>query len=86
MMRTMAFIEDQHVQPNQRIVVVDDDPGIRELVSDFLGRHGFDVETAADGAGLGRALASKPADLVVLDVMLPGEDGLQISRRATDRL
>ncbi len=68
-------------QPAARIVVVDDDPGIRELVSDFLGKHGFDVETAADGAGLGRALATRPADLVVLDVMLPGEDGLQICRR-----
>jgi two-component system OmpR family response regulator len=64
-----------------RIVVVDDDPGIRELVSDFLGRHGFDVETAADGAGLARALGERPADLIVLDIMLPGEDGLQICRR-----
>ncbi len=69
-----------------RIIVVDDDPGIRELVSDFLGRHGFDVETAGDGGALNRALAARPADLVVLDVMLPGEDGLQICRRlaATD--
>ena len=64
-----------------RIVVVDDDPGIRELVSEFLGKHGFEVEAAADAAGLARALASKPADLVILDVMLPGEDGLQICRR-----
>jgi two-component system OmpR family response regulator len=64
-----------------RIIVVDDDPGIRELVSDFLGRHGFEVDTAADAAGLNRALAARPADLVVLDVMLPGEDGLQICRR-----
>jgi two-component system OmpR family response regulator len=69
------------VQSAARIVVVDDDPGIRELVSDFLGRHGFEVETAADGAGLNRALNEKAADLVVLDVMLPGEDGLQICRR-----
>ena len=64
-----------------RIVVIDDDPDIRELVSEFLMRHGFEVETAADSAGLNRALAASPTDLVILDVMLPGEDGLQICRR-----
>ncbi len=64
-----------------RIVVVDDDPGIRELVSEFLGRHGYEVETAADSASLNRALARAPADLLVLDVMMPGEDGLAICRR-----
>jgi two-component system OmpR family response regulator len=64
-----------------RIVVIDDDPDIRELVSEFLIRHGFDVEAAADSHGLNRALAAAPTDLVILDVMLPGEDGLQICRR-----
>jgi two-component system OmpR family response regulator len=64
-----------------RIVVVDDDQGIRDVVTEFLSRHGFDVEGAADSAGLTRALATKPADLVVLDVMLPGEDGLPICRK-----
>jgi two-component system OmpR family response regulator len=54
-----------------RIIVVDDDPGIRDVVTEFLSRHGFDVEGAGDAAGLARAL----------DVMLPGEDGLQICRR-----
>jgi len=68
-------------QSAARIVVIDDDPDIRELVSEFLIRHGFDVEAAADGAGLNRALAAAPTDLVILDVMLPGEDGLQICRR-----
>jgi two-component system OmpR family response regulator len=64
-----------------RIVVVDDDPGIRDVVTEFLSRHGFDVEGAGDAAGLARALATKAADLIVLDIMLPGEDGLQICRR-----
>jgi len=68
-------------QSAARIVVIDDDPDIRELVSEFLIRHGFDVEAAADGPGLNRALAAAPTDLVILDVMLPGEDGLQICRR-----
>lgn len=67
--------------PSARIIVVDDDPGIRELVSDFLGRHGYEVEEVADGAALNRSLQRRPADLVVLDLMLPGEDGLAICRR-----
>ena len=54
------------------------------MVSEFLTRHGFDVEAAADAAALSRALTRRPADLVVLDVMLPGEDGLQICRRLAD--
>ncbi len=64
-----------------RIVVVDDDPGIRDVVHEFLTRHGYEVETAADSGELTRALARGPVDLVVLDVMLPGEDGLAICRR-----
>jgi len=64
-----------------RIVVVDDDPGIRDVVHEFLSRHGYQVETAADASELNRALTAGPVDLVVLDVMLPGEDGLAICRR-----
>ncbi len=65
-----------------RIIVVDDDPGIRDVVSEFLSRHDFDVATAADAAELNRLMnAGPPPDLVVLDLMLPGEDGLQICRR-----
>jgi two-component system OmpR family response regulator len=64
-----------------RILMVDDDPGIRDVVSDFLGRHGFTVETAADGGEMDAALERGPVDLVVLDIMLPGEDGLAICRR-----
>ena len=64
-----------------RIVVVDDDPGIRDVVSEFLGRHGFEVQTAADASELNRLLSLGRPDLVVLDVMLPGEDGLHICRR-----
>lgn len=64
-----------------RILMVDDDPGIRDVVSDFLGRHGYKVETAADAREMDEALERGPVDLVVLDVMLPGEDGLAICRR-----
>ncbi|MDB5468110.1 MAG: hypothetical protein JWQ46_2872 [Phenylobacterium sp.] len=64
-----------------RILMVDDDPGIRDVVSDFLGRHGYRVDTAADAQEMERALERGPVDLIVLDVMLPGEDGLAICRR-----
>ncbi len=67
--------------PVEHILLVDDDPGIRDVVSEFLSRHGYDVETAADGAEMERALSRKSPDLVVLDLMLPGEDGLSICRR-----
>jgi two-component system OmpR family response regulator len=68
-------------QGGEQILVVDDDPGIRALVSDFLGRHGYQVDTAADAGEMDRALGRRPADLIVLDLMLPGENGLAICRR-----
>lgn len=67
--------------PSAKILVVDDDPGIRELISDFLGRHGYTVETASDGASMEKELARYTPDLIILDVMMPGEDGLSIVRR-----
>jgi two-component system OmpR family response regulator len=67
--------------PAARILMVDDDPGIRDVVSDFLGKHGYAVETAGDAREMDAAMARGPIDLVVLDVMLPGEDGLAICRR-----
>ena len=66
-----------------RILMVDDDPGIRDVVSEFLGQHGYQVETAGDGRAMEQALARGPVDLIVLDVMMPGEDGLSICRRLT---
>ena len=53
------------------------------MVSEFLGRHGYRVETAADSEEMERALERGPVDLIVLDVMLPGEDGLAVCRRLT---
>jgi two-component system OmpR family response regulator len=63
------------------ILMVDDDPGIRDVVSEFLTRHGYTVETAGDAATMERALERGDIDLMVLDIMLPGEDGLSICRR-----
>ncbi|WP_425229459.1 response regulator [Sphingomonas sp.] len=63
-----------------RLLVVDDDPGIRELTAGFLAAHGYQVDTAADGAEMRAKLARETYALIVLDVMMPGEDGLSILR------
>lgn len=64
-----------------RIVVVDDDPELRALLQRYLGENGLAVRVVADGAGLDKALQREPADAIVLDLTLPGEDGLAICRR-----
>ncbi|MFI5979382.1 response regulator transcription factor [Streptomyces sp. NPDC051555] len=67
--------------PPARILVVDDDPTVAEVVTGYLHRAGYAVEQAADGpAALARAERNRP-DLVVLDLMLPGIDGLEVCRR-----
>jgi DNA-binding response OmpR family regulator len=63
------------------IYVTDDDPGIRELVAEYLTGQGYTVETAADAVSLDRLLAARLPDLLVLDWMMPGEDGLSVARR-----
>ena len=63
------------------IVIVDDDPEICRLVQQFLEPHGFRVTAAADGQAMREALTKDPADLVILDLMLPGEDGLTLCRQ-----
>ena len=67
------------------ILIVEDDGDIRGLLADFLKREGFAVEVAEDGAAADRILARVAPDLVVLDLMLPGEDGLSICRRLRAR-
>jgi DNA-binding response OmpR family regulator len=64
-----------------RVLIVEDDPNVGEVVRRYLEREGYEVELAVDGAvGLERALEDRP-DLVVLDVMLPSLDGLEVCRR-----
>jgi len=70
--------------PARQILVVDDDTELRRQMAAYLREHGYLVQEAADGAAMERALAQTPVDLVVLDVMLPGEDGLSICRRLAD--
>ena len=67
-----------------RVWVVDDDAEIRRMLATYLGEQGYDVRTLADGAQLMARLQSQRPDLVVLDLMLPGDDGLSLLRRLRD--
>jgi len=64
-----------------RILIVDDDAGIRSLVSSFLEKHGFKTDAAGDPAEMRVKLNANNYDLIVLDVMMPGEDGLTALRK-----
>lgn len=67
-------------RPN-RAIVVDDDAEMRALLQRYLSGEGYAVRAAGDGKALDAALAREPCDMIVLDLMLPGEDGLSICRR-----
>jgi len=72
----------------KRLIVVDDDPKQRDLLHRYLTGQQFEVALAADGPALNRLLQRESWDLIILDLMLPGEDGLSIVRRlrgANDR-
>lgn len=62
------------------ILIVDDDREIRDLLARFLVKHGLRVTTAADGREMHAQLGDNAIDLIVLDVMMPGEDGLTLTR------
>ncbi|MFE0045534.1 response regulator transcription factor [Streptomyces albireticuli] len=64
-----------------RVLVVDDDPTVSEVVAGYLDRAGFTVDRVADGPAALERAAAFPPDLVVLDLMLPGMDGLEVCRR-----
>jgi two-component system OmpR family response regulator len=63
------------------ILVVDDDPELRELITGFLGGHGYRVRAAENVAAMTVSIERERPDLIVLDVMMPGEDGLSAARR-----
>jgi two-component system response regulator MprA len=64
-----------------RVLVVDDEPAVRDALERALRLEGYDVELAADGLDALRSVAAAPPDLVVLDVLMPEVDGLEVSRR-----
>ena len=65
----------------RKILVVDDDKRLRDLLQRYLGEQGFTVKVAEDAEAMDKAMARDTFDLIVLDLMLPGEDGLSICRR-----
>ncbi len=68
-----------------RILVVDDDEGLRELLVRYLSDNGYEAAGVADGQAMKRHLSARPVDLLLLDVMLPGEDGLTLARELGSR-
>ena len=68
-------------QQNPHLLVVDDDPDLRELLGRYLSEQGFEVTAVEDGAAMDRFLTTRSTDLIILDLMLPGEDGLSIAKR-----
>jgi two-component system phosphate regulon response regulator OmpR len=63
------------------ILVVDDDPGIRRLLTRYLTEQGYQTAAVSDGKGMDQWLKSNQPDLIILDLMLPGEDGLSLTRK-----
>jgi two-component system OmpR family response regulator/two-component system phosphate regulon response regulator OmpR len=66
---------------HKKILVVDDDRRLRDLLQRYLGEQGFTVKTAENAEAMDKSLSRDTFDLIVLDLMLPGEDGLSICRR-----
>jgi len=69
------------MKASEHIVVVDDQKEICEVVQQYLSSEGYRISVANDGAGMRRVMAQGPVDLVILDLMLPGEDGLTLARQ-----
>src|SRR5258708_4376747 len=67
-----------------RVLVVDDEPAVREVLERILRVEGFEVALANDGREAVRSQAAAPADAVLLDVLMPGLDGLEVCRRMRD--
>jgi len=66
--------------PTQTLLVVDDEPELRSLLAEYFGRHGFTVRTAADAATARLAVAEQAPALAILDINMPGENGLSLAR------
>jgi DNA-binding response OmpR family regulator len=71
---------------NARLLIVDDDRELSSMLATYLKQHGYEVALLEHGGGLDAALAQGAPDLLILDVMLPGEDGMSIARRLNGTL
>ena len=80
-MAAAARVSATATAPARRILIVDDEPTVREVVGQYLALEGYTIITAADGLEALRLAAASPPDLVILDLMLPGIDGIEVCRR-----
>lgn len=71
--------------PRPHVVVCDDEPDIRDTVAEYLERHDFAVSQAEDGAALRTLIETQHVDVVILDIRMPGEDGLSLARYLSER-
>jgi two-component system OmpR family response regulator len=83
-MRIMTTMTAWQNETEGRVLIVDDDESLRREVADYLAENSFEVKTAANAREMDSALAEQSFDLIVLDVMMPGEGGLSVCRRLTD--
>jgi DNA-binding response OmpR family regulator len=74
-------VENSEAALTAHILAVDDDPSVRKMIADYLGDNEMRVTTLASGRDIRDTLARETIDLVVLDLRLPGEDGMQIARK-----
>ncbi|MFZ5755480.1 MAG: two-component system response regulator OmpR [Pseudomonadota bacterium] len=81
----MTSTAEQREQPAEKILVVDDDARLRNLLQRFLEEQGYAVKAVGDGEQMDRALGREIYHLIVLDLMLPGEDGLAICQRLREK-
>ncbi|WP_298232961.1 response regulator [uncultured Azohydromonas sp.] len=73
------------MKPVASLLIVDDDASVRQMLVEYLGGHGFAVRTAEDGASMRAQLERELPDLILLDLRLPGEDGLALARFLRER-
>lgn len=73
------------METQAKVLIVDDEEDLRVLLQRYLSGHGFAVRALADTCELDRCLGHEPADILILDLMLPGEDGLSVCRRLRAR-
>ena len=71
--------------PKPTLLIVDDEPDVREVLEEYLATQGYNVVGAESAAAARAAAAKQPFDLVLLDIHLPGEDGLSLARHLRER-
>src|SRR5690606_15381287 len=83
--RDVPTRDNTRMEQGAHILIVDDDHDIRSLLADYLEGHGYRTSTAAEGTAMENALQHGDIDLVVLDLNLPGEDGMTLCRKLRAR-